>query len=418
MKASTVLIAALAAVAGWAVAHFPGHHGDSIAIASTAHAAPTLRRQCPMHPWIRADAPGTCTLCGMALVSTGPEVTPATTTEGDPVLLPPGTARVAGVTHAEARTRPLVRTVRIAGQIGEDESRHGVISAPVEGRIDGLGMSCEGEKITRRQPLFTIFSRPLLAAANDYKRALAGLSAELEAAKKRLQQFGLVSEQITAIPTRQEDDLYFGIAAPLSGTIVKSYVSEGQYVREGERLFEIADFTRMWFVFTADEQDLPLLRVGQIVELTTSSLPGETLRSRIGFISPNLDEVTRSARVRVVLENPDRRIKNRIFAQGVVRIDAPTVLSIPRRAVLRTGSSPRVYVATGPGRYEARSIALGRMGDTDCEVLTGLKEGDQVAEAGNLLIDSQAQLAAAPAGNGAGGFHKVAAEFCEVKLEP
>lgn len=312
--------------------------------------------------------------------------------KADCVMLPPSSATVIGVQTAEVKKRPLVRTLRVSGTIGEDESRHGVICAPVEGRIDGLAMNHDGQQITRRQPLATIFSRTLLAAASEYKAALAQGGPALDEAKLKLERCGLVWEQIRTIPDRQPGDNYFGILAPLSGTIVKSSVSEGQYVKEGEPMFEIADFTRMWFVFAAYEQDLAWIRVGQVVEVQMPSLPGEILKAKISFISPNLDETTRSAHVRVVLENPDRRIKNKSYADGVIQIDAPEVLSIPRSAVLWTGMQSRVYVEKSAHLYEQRCVKLGRVGDVCWEVLEGLEDGERVVHAGNVLIDSQAQI--------------------------
>lgn len=287
-----------------------------------------------MHPWVKSDKPGQCTVCGMDLVPIYEGGKNFDHAASDIVMLPPGSPNVVGVQTAEVKKQGLVRTLRVAGMIGEDESRHGIISAPVEGRIDGLAMSCEGDKVTRRQPLATIFSRTLLAAANEYKTALAQSAEAAEPAKMRLLQYGLVWEQIATIPTRQPDDQYFGILAPLTGTIVKSYVAEGQYVREGEKLFEIADFTKMWFVFPAFEPDLPFIQVGQVVSIQTPSLPGQVLKARVSFISPNLDEATRSAKVRVMLENPERRIKNNTFAEGVIELEAPEVLTVARTAVL------------------------------------------------------------------------------------
>src|SRR6185295_12336116 len=103
----------------------------------------------------------------------------------------------------------------------------------------------------------------------------------------------------------------------------KSFVSEGQYVKEGEKLLELADFTQMVFMFTAYEQDLALLRAGQIINITTPNLPGEILKARVGETNVNLDEMTRSFRLRVTLENPGGRLKNRSFAQGEIEVEIP-----------------------------------------------------------------------------------------------
>ena len=391
MRPSHFIIAAIAAIAatgGWYAARLsPSRHAED-----AAQGRKILFYQSPMHPWVKSDQPGQCTVCGMDLVPVfqggagSDKVTPGI------VMLPTGSPNVIGVQTGEVKKQRLARTLRVAGMIGEDESRHGIISAPVEGRIDGLAMNHEGQPIARRQPIATIFSRTLLSAANDYKLALDQGGAAVDQAKRRLEQYGLVWEQISAIPQRQPDDLYFGILAPLTGTIVKSYVNEGQFVKEGDKLFEIADFTRMWCMFTVYEQDLPLIHERQIVTVRVPTLPGEKLKARIGFISPNLDEVTRSARVRVVLENPERRLKNKTFAEGIIELDALEVLAIPRSAVLWAGNTPRVYVEMAPGSYEQRNVKLGRAGDALWEVLEGLKEGERVVLSGNMLIDGQAQL--------------------------
>jgi Cu(I)/Ag(I) efflux system membrane fusion protein len=386
MKFARLAFIAIAAACGW--------FGATLAHRTTT--APAGRKvlffQSPMHPWVKSEKPGQCTVCGMDLVPVYEGGASFDHAASGLVMLPQGSPNIMGVQTAEVKKQPLVRTLRVAGMIGEDESRHGVISAPVEGRLDGLAMNHEGQQVTRRQPLATMFSRTLLAAAEDYKTALAQGEAAAEAAKRRLEQHGLVWEQIKTIPQRQPDDIYFGMLAPLTGTIVKSYVHEGQYVKEGERMFEIADFSRMWFMFPVSEQDLPLVKVGQLVNVTTPSLPGETMRGRIAGISPNPNEMMRGAEARVVLENPERKLKNKSFAQGTVELESPEVAAIPRSAVLWPGNSPRVFVEKAEGTYEQRNVKLGRAGDSLWEVLDGLREGERVVVRGNMLIDSQAQL--------------------------
>ena len=352
--------------------------------------------QCPMHPWVKSDKPGDCTICGMALVAVHAGGKNMEHAADGIVMLPPGSPNVIGVQVSEVKKQRLARTLRVAGMIGEDESRHGVISAPVEGRIDGLAMNHDGQPVAKRQPVATIFSRTLLAAADEYKLALAEGGPAIERARRKLEQCGLVAEQIQAIPQRQPDDPYFGILSPLTGTIVKGYVNEGQFVSEGDRLFEVADFTRMWCMFTVYEKDLPLVHERQVVRVRVESRPGEVINARVNFVSPNLDEETRSAHVRVVLENPERKLRNKTFAEGTIELDAPEVLAVPRSAVLWPGGTPRVFVQRAPGAYERREVKLGRCGDALWEVLDGVKEGEHVVTSGNILLDGQAQLDAFP----------------------
>ena len=389
MKLSHLIVFALAAAGGWFAARTIPHAGQT---EGGKIPGKIVCIQCPMHPWVKSDKPGDCTICGMDLVTIRVGAENREHATDGIVMLPPGSPTVIGVQTTEVKRQRLARTLRVAGMIGEDESRHGVICAPVEGRIDGLAMNHEGQPVAKRQPIATIFSRTLLAAADDYKLALASGGPALEQARRKLEQHGLVAEQIQAIPQRQPDDPYFGILSPLTGTIVKSYVSEGQHVREGERMFETADFTRMWCMFTVYEKDLALVHERQIVHVRVESVPGEVFNERVNFVSPNLDEATRSAHVRVVIENPGRRLKNKTFAEGIIEIDAPEVLTVPRGAVLWAGDAPRVYIERQEGVYEQRGVKLGRSGDDDWEVLGGLAEGERVVIHGNLLIDGQAQL--------------------------
>ena len=156
----------------------------------------------------------------------------------------------------------------------------------------------------------------------------------------------------------------------------------------------------MWFLFDAYEQDLPWLAIGQTVEITARSIPGEVLSAPIAFINPNLDEMTRTAKVRVVLPNPhfnrageSHPLLHRVLAEGRVLVQSPAVLAAPRAAVLDRGLGPVAYVDRGEGRYEQHRLTLGRRGDGLVEILSGLAEGDRVVTHGALLIDAQAQLA-------------------------
>lgn len=383
MKRLALVLSLLAALAAWLM------WGRS---SSEAGKTSQVTLQCPMHPWMKSDHAARCTVCGMELSNSAMCGVMPDVKGGEPVMLSPGSVQIVGIKTSEVTKQKLVRTVRVSGMIGEDDSRHSVISAPMEGRVDGLSMNHEGQNVTKRQPLATVFSHTLLAAAKDYKLALPQGGEPLAEAKRRLEQYGLVWEQIKTIPERQPDDLYFGILSPVTGTIVKSYVAEGQYVKQGEKMFEVADFTKMWFHTMLPEQDVPFVKSGQIVKLHTSTLPGETLTSRVYSVSPNMDDMQRSAKVRVMLENPERKLRNNAFAKGVIEIEADETLTVPRSAVLWPSDAPRVYVQKQEGLFEPRTLKLGRAGDTLWEVLDGLKPGDRVVTNGAMLIDGQAQL--------------------------
>jgi Cu(I)/Ag(I) efflux system membrane fusion protein len=358
--------------------------------------------QCPMHPWIKSAAPGKCTICGMDLVAiTAAEASlPAGT-----VTLPHSSITAIGLRTAVVERQPLTRTLRVAGRIEDDDTRHRILSARVPGRVEKLFINFVGAPVEAGEPLATLWSPELLTAERVFvERLRAGSIAfsasEQSAAREQLQLLGLSEADIAALEKSREPSAITTVRAPSAGIVVSKSVYEGQYVQSSDRLFELADFSRMWFVFDAYAQDLPWLKIGQRVEITTRAVPGETISAPIEFIDPNFDEARQTTRVRAILPNPHygtagqpHRLPHRVLAEGRVLVETPAVLAAPRSAVLDNGGGPVAYVATSEGRFEQRKLKLGRRGDALVEVLAGLDAGDSVVTEGNLLIDAQAQLA-------------------------
>ncbi len=394
----TILALAAAAAGGWLAARSQPAKPDS---ASSAERR-VLYYQSPMHPWIKSDKPGDCTICGMKLVAVY-EGDAATPVEGDLVTLSPQSISVLHVATVPVTREPLRRSLHVAGQIDDDDSAHRRLSATVEGRIEKLFVPSVGAEITAGQSLISFFSRELIVARGEFLLALKQppspeRESTLAGSRQKLRRMGLTPEQIEKLPEHTGDNIE--ILAPASGTVVERKVYEGQYVKEGDVLFEIANFSKMWFVAEVYERDLAWIKVGQPVDVSTPAVPGKTYTAPIEFIDPNVMQATRTARIRVVLDNPHvgdpakhrYELLHRVYANGVIRVETPETLTVPRAAVLATGAQPLVYVAKADGVYEPREVKLGRVGDDYYEVVSGLTEGEQVVTNGNLLIDAQAQL--------------------------
>jgi membrane fusion protein, copper/silver efflux system len=386
----TILITALLAATGtW----FAMKKTESASSSATGERK-VLYYQSAMHPWIKSDKPGRCTICGMELTPVYEGEKGFDDAGGENIIaLTQNQIQVLHVQTAEAKTRPLVRSLRVAGVIDDNAMRHRIMSAYVDGRVDKLYVNYIGAEVSEGQPLAEFYSPTLLQAEREYRQ----LGGELKKnTGLRLRQMGLTPTQIEALDQKPADSLTSQILAPISGTVVSQGVYEGQYVATGQQLFEIADFSTMWFMFRAYEQDMPWIRIGQSVTVTTPSLPEKSFVGKIAFIDPNFDEATRSTKVRVELPNPlvngRRELLHRLYADGMVELEAPAVLTVPRASVIEAGPQAVVYIDQGGGAYEQAVLKTGRRGDTHIEVLSGIKEGDQVVTNGNLLIDGQAEM--------------------------
>ncbi|MBL9158946.1 MAG: efflux RND transporter periplasmic adaptor subunit [Verrucomicrobiales bacterium] len=388
----TILIVIAALAAGWFLrGNFGG--GSSSGAEGSSGERKVLYYQSAMHPWVKSDKPGRCTICGMALTPVYEGEKGLDTDSGDFVSLTQTQIQVLHVETAEAKVQPLIRTLPVAGMIDDNASRHRVLSAYIDGRVQKLHVNFMGAEVTEGQPLAEFYSPSLLQSEREYRQ----LTGELKKnTALRLQQMGLTPTQIEELDQKPGDALTSQILAPVSGTVVAQNVYEGQYVKEGDPLFEIADFSTMWFLFLAYEQDMPWIQIGQSVTVTTPSLPGESFEGKITFIDPNFDETTRSTKVRVELPNPlvngRRVLLHRLYADGALKVETPDVLSVPRSAVIETGPEAVVYVDRTEGAYERTVVKLGRRGDRLMEILSGIEAGDKVVTNGNLLIDGQAEM--------------------------
>jgi Cu(I)/Ag(I) efflux system membrane fusion protein len=386
----TLILLVAAAAAGW---FLRGNHSSSMSTAPASTERKVLFYQSAMHPWIKSDKPGRCTICGMELTPVYEGDKGFDAGGGDVVPLTQNQIQVLHVQTAPAKKQPLTRSLHVSGIINDDQRRHRVLSAYVDGRVDKLFANHHGIEVIEGEPLALLYSPTLLQAEREYRQ----LSGDLKKnTGLRLRQMGLTQPQIDALEKKSPDALNSEILAPLSGTVVEHHVFEGQYVTAGQEMFEIADFSTMWFLFNAYEQDMPWIKLGQKVEVSTPSVPGKTFTGEITFIDPNFNEATRSTEVRVELANPlvegRRELLHRLYADGVVKVELPEVLTVPKSAVMQTGPEAVAYVDEGGGAYARTTLKLGRRGDALLEVLSGLKEGDKVVTNGNLLIDGQAEM--------------------------
>lgn len=391
MKNLLILFLIIAAAgAGW---FLRDSHPPALAAPASSGERKVLFYQSAMHPWIKSGKPGRCTICGMELTPVYEGDKGFDATGGDVVPLTQSQIQVLKVETVQAKMQPIIKTLRVAGVISDDQRRHRILTTYVDGRIDKLFANHHGVEVVAGEPLALLYSPTLLQTEREYRQ----LTGELKKSTAlRLRQMGLTPEQIAALPNKPDDVLNSEILAPLTGTVVVHDVFEGQYVTAGEKLFEIADFNIMWFLFNAYEQDMPWIKVGQTVDLTTASVPGKVFTGKITFIDPNFNESTRSTQVRVELPNPlvqgRRELLHRLYAEGAVKVELPEVLAVPKSAVMQTGPEAVVYVDQGGGAYARSVVQLGRRGDTLLEIVSGIKAGDQIVTNGNLLIDGQAEM--------------------------
>jgi len=307
----------------------------------------------------------------------------------------------------EVHRRDLQRSVLAVGRVEEAETRLATISARVGGRIDRLFADYTGQELKQGQAIALLYSPEVVASAEEYRlarehleklgpgaapRAVEQARDLVEASRRRLELWGIREEQVRELEQSGAPRIHITISSPVNGIITERRVTQGQYVREGDVLYTVSDLSTVWVKVDVFETDLPLVRVGQPVEITTESMPGRTLAGRVGFIEPMLNPQTRTVAVRIEVKNPRMSLRPGMYVHATLLSRAEKTLAVPRSAVLDTGMRKVVYVALGGDAFEGRQVEVGPPGEKYYPVLAGLKEGERVVTRGNFLIDSQTRI--------------------------
>ena len=357
---------------------------------------------CPMHPTVIRDRPGDCPVCGMALVrrSEQKEMTAEEQEALRAVSLSPAQRIMANIVTVPAEQRVLARQVNAVGVVDFAEPLQAWVSARFRGRVDKLLVSSTGAAVRKGQPLLEMYSPELFTAQQEYLSSLAGSRTgaamqEQLAASGREQlhrHYGLSDEQISAIERTGKPLPTISFLAPISGTVIRKQVVEGQYVDEGASLYQLADLSRVWVYLEVSELDVRFISVGQVVKLSTDVYPGETIQGRVSFIDPTITAETRSVRVRTEIPNPGGKLKPQMYMRAVVETRAGSSVTVPVDAVVQTGRRSVVWVEVSENMFEPRDVVLGNRSGGYYEITSGLMDGEMVAATGGFLLDSESLL--------------------------
>ena len=369
-------------------------------------AAGTAEKQlytCGMHPQVIQDHPGNCPICGMKLtpVRKQAETGAKAAADSQTIAVDPVTIQNMGIRTAVVARGPLRRTIRTVGTIDYNETALAEVTTKFKGWVEKLYVDSTGQQVHRGDPLFEVYSPDLYSAQVEYLLALnapaaaGGDTAALkESARLKLKYWDISDAQLAELEKIRQPRKTLRMDAPMDGFVVEKTVVQGQMVDAGMKLYRIAELGLVWVQAQIYEQDLPYLKLGQEANVTLSYLSDRVFRGRVTYIYPNVDEKTRTARVRMEFHNPGYVLKPGMFATVQVTSELlPSALLVPDMAVLRSGEKNTVFVALDGGKFEPRTVTLGPQAEHDLyQVLSGLKEGERIVTSGQFMLDSESQL--------------------------
>ena len=312
-----------------------------------------------------------------------------------------------GVTYAKVTRAPLQSAIRAVGTVAVDKQRHWDYVARVDGYVQNLKVFAPGEIVEKGQVLMDLYSPDLVATQHEYldllrmrdeaeKRGSVATKENAErllaSARQRLSRWHLTEAQIDAIAESRAGTDVFQLVSPFRGVVETVGVDQGRRIMTGDHLVDVADLTSVWVWAEFYQEELPQIRPGMTVSLTSSSLPGEKLTGKIALVDPFLNDMKRTGRVRIDVENFDLKLRPDMYVDVELTLDRGEALTVPFSAVLPTGKHNIVFVDKGGGKLEPRFIELaGKFGDVYA-VASGLQENERVVSSANFLIDAESKV--------------------------
>jgi Cu(I)/Ag(I) efflux system membrane fusion protein len=329
------------------------------------------------------------------------------------VTVSPARVQMLGVRTATVRTQAaLTHTIRTTGSVQFDERRLAAVTAKVGGWVEKLDVAATGETVRAGQPLLEIYSPDLVAAEQEYLVAASMGDAAAhgdmvhgdttliaDAATQRLRALDVSVGEIQRLRRTGTVARRIPVLAPANGIVTEKDAVLGMHLDPGTTLYKTADLSTVWLIAQVQEQDLGQIRPGQAAHATLVAFPGRVFNGIVDFVYPTLSTEMRTAKVRIVIPNTDYLLRADMYAtveiQAAPNSASTSMLVIPSSAIIDSGNRQAVLVVKGKGRFEPRAVRLGARGDGSTQVLSGLREGEQIVTSANFLIDAESNLRAA-----------------------
>jgi RND family efflux transporter MFP subunit len=327
-----------------------------------------------------------------------------------PIHITPERRQSIGLKFATVVRKDVSDRLDTTGNIETDERLQGYVQTRFAGWIERVFANSTYQYVHRGQPLFTIYSPDLVSTENEYLLALdarkrvqrssigdvaTDASTLVDAAAERLKLWGVSPREIARLERERTISRAVEIDSPMSGYIVERNALPNMYVQPDTRLFTITDLSKVWIYAAVFQDEIGRVRSGDPATVTVDAYPGTSFNGRVDFIQPQIDLMTRTAKVRCEFTNPKCQLLPGMFAHVVLDVPMGEQTVIPDTAVLCTGTHNVAFIDRGDGYLTPAEIELGPHVGDELIVLKGLSPGQRIVSSANFLIDSESQLQAA-----------------------
>lgn len=345
----------------------------------------------PMDPSIRRDGPGKSPM-GMDLVPVYADA--VGDDEPGVVSIDPAIVNNLGVRTAAAERGVLSRRIETVGYVGYAEDTLHHVHTRADGWIEKLAVKATGDPVEKGQVLFELYSPTLVNAQEEFIATLNSTVKGLaDASRQRLLALGVSQAEIARLANDRRVQQRIKVFAHADGFIAYLGVREGIFVTPATDILSIAELDQVWVLAEVFERQAAWVQPGRRADVELDYLPGERWQGTVDYVYPELDEKTRTLKVRLRFDNADEVLRPNMFARVTIfGTETGPVVHVPREALIRGGKVDRVILALGDGRFRAQPVETGIQSGDRVEILRGVAAGEQVVTSGQFLIDSESNI--------------------------
>ena len=357
------------------------------------HAGDT-KYTCPMHPHYISDTSGSCPICGMDLVPIQTGSSNEKSDSDETVLqLSSRLVQTTGFRSEAVEMASFGRLIRSFGEVVANTRLQTDISLRTAGWVEELVVNAPGDKVAAGDILFRLYSPDLVSAQRDYLSALKrGNKERIDITRNRLSSLGVHDSAINYVLEKRKTLRAVPYYAPKGGRIENLNIRKGSYLRPGDTALLIQNYDSVWVDVSLAEKDISFVNTTSKVSVDFPSLGLHIDAVPIDYISPTVDPKTRTAELRLLVENAEGNIRPGGYADVEINTDIRPRLSIPYESVLQNKEGSYVIVEKGNGSFQARPVVLGVKNKGRIEVRSGLSDGEIIVISGQFLIDSESSL--------------------------
>jgi Cu(I)/Ag(I) efflux system membrane fusion protein len=325
-----------------------------------------------------------------------------TAEQGNNIILSEAQIQLANINTAGVRAGNIGRKLTFTGVLKVNEQSAVSFSSWISGRIEKLYFRNTGERVKKGDMLYEFYSEELVSTQREYLRLQSNnwnFSAKYEpslAVKEKLVLMGMMPLQIEQLGKGGKLLFTIPIYSPLNGVIRSVNVSEGQYINEGQSLFEFADDNNLWVEAQVYPDEVQFLRPG-MPAIVSVPITGEfPVKCNISFVNPSFETGKNITIVRAMIENPVGRLHPGMFALLSVLTGKSHGMIIPSSAVISDNTGDRVWVREESGEFSFRMVTTGMQSGDSTLILSGLETSDKIVTSGAYLLNSEMILKQGP----------------------